>query len=535
MKKYILGLFIACAATTAVAEDSILSLKHSIKDSKIVAPTSFETDIKKLEENWYLENYTALVESNKGEQKNTTDAEYIERLSKLPTTIEMPFNSIVKSYIEMYIRKEKLVEKMLGMSLYYMPIFEQALEAEGLPNELKYLPVIESALNPFAKSKAKAVGLWQFMSPTARGLGLEINSLVDERRDPLRSSIMGARYLKQLYNTYKDWSLAIAAYNCGPGNVNKAMRRCQSANKDFWSIYFYLPSETRGYVPAFIAANYIMTYYNKHGISPSLAKRPLITDTVLVRHRVHFKQIAEVLDIPEKEIRILNPQYLEDIIPGDIHPYTLILPSHQVLSYIVSEDSILKYDAEKYGRRTEVEPGEEFNDGDGEYVNKLVIKYHKVRKGESLGKIANKYGCTTSNLKKWNGLRNNNIRAGQRLKIHTYQRVRVPKKELDSELATAEVEQAKADSLKVTESKADSTKVVEKQSVTEKPKKTETKTKKDNKKPKKQTVTHKVRKGETLGKIAMKYGVTIKQIQRANPNIKGTRINVGQRIKIPVK
>jgi len=529
MKKYIFALLIACSASSISAEDSILSLKNSIKDSKIVAPTSFETDIKELEENWYLENYTALVENNKGEQKNTTDAEYIERLSKLPTTIEMPFNSIVKSYIEMYIRKDKLVEKMLGMSLYYMPIFEQALEAEGLPNELKYLPVIESALNPFAKSRAKAVGLWQFMSPTARGLGLEINSLVDERRDPLRSSTMGARYLKQLYNTYKDWSLAIAAYNCGPGNVNKAMRRCQSENKDFWSIYFYLPAETRGYVPAFIAANYIMTYYNKHGISPSLAKRPLITDTVHVKHRVHFKQIAEVLDIPEKEIRILNPQYLQDIIPGDIHPYALILPSHQVLSYIVSEDSILKFDAEKYGRRTEVEPGEEFNDGDGEYVNKLVIKYHKVRKGESLGKIANKYGCTINNLKKWNGLRNNNIRTGQRLKIHTYQRVRVPKREADPELAVAAAQRATNDSIKAAKQANDSVKT------TPKAEPQKTKAKVQNKKPQKQYVTHKVRKGETLGAIALKYGVTVKQIKRANTNIKGTRINVGQRIKIPVK
>ena len=532
MNKYIIGLFIACSAFTASAEDSILSLKHSLKDSKIVAPTSFETDVRDLEENWYLENYTVLVEQNKSARTSNTatDAEYIDRLSKLPTTIEMPFNSVVKAYIEMYIRKEKLVEKMLGMSLYYMPIFEQALEAEGMPNELKYVPVIESALNPFAKSRAKAVGLWQFMSPTARGLGLEINSLVDERRDPIRSSTMGARYLKQLYEIYKDWSLAIAAYNCGPGNVNKALRRCQSDRKDFWAIYNYLPAETRGYVPAFIAANYIMTYYNMHGISPSLAKRPLVTDTVHVSRRVHFKQIAEVLDIPEKEIRILNPQYLQDVIPGDIHPYALILPSHQVLSYVVSEDSILKFDAEKYGRRTEVEPGEEFNDGQGEYVNKLVVKYHNVRKGESLGKIANKYGCTINNLKKWNNLRNNNIRAGQRLKIQSYQRVRVPKKE-DPELKAAVAEKASADSIAATK-QTDSVQTVTTQptKAAEQVKKTSTPAKQQ-----KRYVTHKVKSGENLGAIARKYGVTVQQIKRANPNIKGTRINAGQRIKIPVK
>ena len=239
----------------------------------------------------------------------------------------------------------------------------------------------------------------------------------------------------------------------------------------------------------------------------------------------------EIIDnIPEKEIRILNPQYLQDVIPGDIHPYALILPSHQVLSYVVSEDSILKFDAEKYGRRTEVEPGEEFNDGQGEYVNKLVVKYHNVRKGESLGKIANKYGCTINNLKKWNNLRNNNIRVGQRLKIQSYQRVRVPKKE-DPELKAAVAEKASADSIAATK-QTDSV-----QTVTTQPAKAAEQVKKPTtpKKPQKQYVTHKIKSGENLGAIARKYGVTVQQIKRANPNIKGTRINAGQRIKIPVK
>lgn len=334
MKKVISSLIIACAAITASAAPSILSLKHSISDNSITYPESFETDTHKMLQNWYLQNYTVLnTNFDKSQPLNATDEVYIKRLSALPTTIEMPYNQIVRSYINMYTqRKRELVEAMLGMSLYYMPIFEQALERHGVPLELRYLPVIESALNPDAVSKAGATGLWQFMLPTARGLGMEISTLVDERRDPHVSSEAAAVYLKQLYNMYGDWSLAIAAYNCGPGNVNKALRRAgieDKKDKDFWSIYYFLPQETRGYVPAFIAANYVMTYYNLHGISPALAKRPIITDSVHVSKRVNFNQISQVLNIPVEEIRVLNPQYRHDIIPGDIRPYSLVLPSMQ--------------------------------------------------------------------------------------------------------------------------------------------------------------------------------------------------------------
>ena len=275
MKK--LAILLIAISTTAItwADSSILSLKQSITDKAIVYPESFETDTKQMMQNWYLRNYAVLDDDVENRKSNdVSDAVYIERLKKMPTEIEMPFNSVVKSYIQMYTQKRRtLVEAMLGMSLYYMPIFEQALEKEGLPLELKYLPVIESALNPNAVSRVGATGLWQFMIKTAKGLGLEVNSLVDERRDPYRSSEKAAKYLKELYSIYNDWSLAIAAYNCGPGNVNKALRRAGGSKKDFWEIYAFLPAETRGYVPAFIAANYVMTYFKAHNINPGLSVR----------------------------------------------------------------------------------------------------------------------------------------------------------------------------------------------------------------------------------------------------------------------
>ena len=301
LRQYFTFAVIGAASMALQAKPSVLSLADHVNDSTIIYPESVETDVHKMMQNWYLETYTALdKEADYRPDVETSDEVIIERLRTMPVAIEMPFNSVVRNYIDMYTgKKRSLVESMLGMSLYYMPIFEQALEREGIPNELKYLPVIESALNPDAVSRAGATGLWQIMLPTARGLGLEVNALVDERRDPVRSSEAATKYLRQLYEIYNDWSLAIAAYNCGPGNVNKALRRCEGdGKKDFWTIYPYLPAETRGYVPCFIAANYVMTYYNKHNISPALAKRPILTDSVHVCRRIHFKQIADVLHRP---------------------------------------------------------------------------------------------------------------------------------------------------------------------------------------------------------------------------------------------
>lgn len=549
-KKAIFSLLFSAMTIAGAAAPSILSLKNTITDDAIVYPESFETDTHKMMQNWYLQNYTDLdKDADSRPVVEVSDDVYIKRLSQMPTTIEMPFNQIVKSYINMYTQKKRgLVENMLGMSLYYMPIFEQALEREGLPLELRYLPVIESALNPDAVSRAGATGLWQFMLPTARGMNLEINSIVDERRDPYRSSDAAAKYLKQLHGIYNDWSLAIAAYNCGPGNVNKALRRVGGDKKDFWAIYPYLPAETRGYVPCFIAANYVMTYYKEHNISPALAKRPIITDSIHVSKRVHFDQISNVLNIPVDELRVLNPQFRHDVIPGDIHSYSLVLPSQQVYCYIMSEDSILAYNAEMYARRTTVEPASLASlreQTDGEYITKRDVKYHKVRRGENLKSIAQRYGVTVAAIKKTNGVKK--AKRGQTLKIVTYYKVPVPKPQLPAVdtpatpvadngevLASSDAGAIQAEAAQeVAETQTASVKPSTTSQVTSSKSGKSSQNKKAKSKSKKKStpVNVTIKKGDNLTKIAKRNGLTVAELKKLN-NIKGSSIKAGQKLRV---
>lgn len=590
-KIFLAGCVAAAAAFSAWGRPSVLSLGSHAADSAIVYPESVETDTRRLMENWYLTTYTALdrdVESRPDVE--VTDQELIERLRSIPTIIEMPFNSIVRAYIEMYTSKKRsLVESMLGMSLYYMPIFEQELESKGLPNELKYLPVIESALDPDAVSRAGATGLWQLMLPTARGLGMEINTLVDERRDPVRSSQAATTYLKQLYDIYGDWSLAIAAYNCGPGNVNKALRRAQASTpslpdgtaptdapkKDFWAIYPYLPKETRGYVPCFIAATYVMNHYDKHNISPALAKRPILTDSVHVKHRVHFQQIADVLNIPVDELKILNPQYRQQIIPGDIREYSLVLPANQVYAYIMSEDAIAGHNASLYARRDAVEPAGEGPGGgvagkDGDWVISETVKYHKVRKGETMASIAKKYGVSLRSLRNANGGVRKPAR-GARLKVVTTERVWQPRPQEELAAATP----AEGDNLLVPSPETESAPAAEPEASgdlaqasdnssegddglslgsvvgasSDAPAKAETRAaeapkaapakapapKKEQPKKaraEKKQSTYTVRSGDTLYAIAKKHGTTIQALQKANGLKKNAKLQPGQKLKL---
>lgn len=582
MKKSILLTVFALgfSAINAMGAQSILEIKHSITDDNIIAPESFETQTRLLEENFYLKNYVVPGVDLGGGQTSSA-SEYEQRLKKLPTEIELPYNSIVGNYINMYLTKRRsLVADMLALHSYYGPIFVEELLKEGMPTELQYLPVIESAINPNAVSRAGAAGLWQFMPATAKGLGMEVNSLIDERRDPRMSSRNAARYLKQLYEIYNDWSLAIAAYNCGPGNVNKALRRAGGeGKKDYWEIYNYLPQETRGYVPAFIAANYVMNYFNRHGISPTVIKRHLTTDTVQVNKYVHFNQIAAVLNIPVDEIRMLNPQYRKDIIPGDYRPYTLTLPTQQCLSYVMSEKRIVDYEADRYARRSYVEPGEtqepEPVAGDNGVANlaqasrqtanaetnneiaqtqvteKMVVKTHVVTRGESIRDIARQYGVSATDIKRWNHLRRGKVKEGDKLTIEVYERVnpesvkvvaasevaQVSAQELRqsassttddaSASSSAAVTGAAASKASVRDNKAASAKASGAKASAAKAKAKET--------PKAKTTNHKVRSGETLEKIARKYGTTVAAIQSANGMGKSTNIRIGQSLKIPAK
>ncbi len=349
-----------------------------------------------------------------------SDSVYIDRLQKIPSLFELVYNPIVKRYIELYTQKRrKQLSYMLGIGNYYYPIFEHALDALGLPLELKYLPVIESALNPRAYSCVGASGLWQFMYGTGKIYGLQGNSLIDERRDPIKSTNAAARFLRDLYKMYGDWSLVIAAYNCGPGNVNKAMKRA-GGKKDYWAIYPYLPKETRGYVPAFIAATYAMTYYKEHNVCPARVEMPYVCDTVMLSEKMHLQQVADVLDIDIETLRNMNPQYRKDIIPGNGQSYTLCLPQKKVGTFIDMKDSIVKYKADSFNvlTRVVVLPANADPYFRGVKNGAITKGVYVVKKGDTLSTIAKRRKVSVSQIKKWNNLRSDNIYIGQKLRMH---------------------------------------------------------------------------------------------------------------------
>lgn len=401
------------------------------KEEIIDVPEAMNYEVDSLLNLYYSKTY--LQPDNdcnyRDENKTYPKETYIERLSRLPNVMEMPYNNIVQQFIDRYTgRLRHSVSYMLGASNFYTPIFEEALESYGLPLELKYLPVIESALNPMATSHAGAAGLWQFMVATGKQYGLEVNSLVDERRDPVKSSFAAARYLKDLYNIFGDWSLVIAAYNCGPENINKAIHRA-GGEADYWKIYPYLPRETRGYVPAFIAANYVMNYYCEHNICPIRTQLPAKTDTIVVNKDVHLKQIAEVCGIDIDELRTLNPQYRRDIVNGSNKPSIIRMPATATNTFIANEDSIYNYKADAlFTRRSLVEVD---NTTSTSSVRKSAtkrksssrrrrrsrVKRVTIRQGDTLSEIAERNHTTVKKLRQLNGIRGNNIRAGKKIRV----------------------------------------------------------------------------------------------------------------------
>lgn len=441
---------------------------------------------------WYVhkkteENDIAFDMDSVKFESNVPDEVYIERIKKMNSFITLPYNDIVKRYIILY--SEKMPERMsnmLGLCSYYMPIFQETLNRYDMPEELKAMAIIESALNPLAVSRAGAKGMWQFMYATAKMYGLHIDSFVDERLDPVKSADAAARYLQDAYEIFGDWNLAIASYNCGAGNVNKAIRR--SGSRAFWDIWPYLPRETRGYVPAFVGALYAMEYHKEHGIKPTAVQMPAHVDTFKINKMLHLKQVSELTGAPLEELKNLNPQYRHEIIPGNDREYILRLPYTYTNAFIEHEDSVYRHKADVYFNPTTIKRIKE--GGDGERI------VHKVKSGEYLGKIATKYRVSVNQIKKWNNLKSNNIRVGQRLVI--YRGGKGPVSTASSSSSTASKGSTTAASNGSSGSSAS---------------------------------YHTVRSGDTLSGIATKYGTTVSRIKELN-GLTSNNIKVGQRLKV---
>lgn len=510
----------------------------------------FSDKLDSMLKSWYVENAFLLDSTELAEadtlKQTLPDSVYIQRLQSMQSAVSLSYNHTVRNFITMYtVRKPKQVSVMLGLANYYFPIFEEALAKYGLPMELKYLPIIESALNPGANSVASAVGLWQFMYATGKMYKLEISTFVDERRDPIKATEAAVKYLRDLYNMYNDWHLVIAAYNCGPGNVNKAIKRSGNA-RDYWKIYYKLPKETRGYVPAFIAANYVMNFYQNHNIYPKSPDFPIITDTLMVNDYLHFNQVSEVIGIPVDQLRALNPQYRRDIVPASkAKPYSLVLPQDEISAYLENESIIYKH------RRTEFFPNNEIVNPQTHYASREPsdIKgrdkvVYIVKSGDNLGTIAGWFRVRLSDLKYWNKLNRNFIKVGQKLTVY------VP--EGQGEYFSNFNKMSKTEKQKSLNQKPT---ISSKQNLaqTEKPKPTETtgenkpniaassenattKAEKSVENADSEFVYYTVKKGDNFWSIAKKYpGVSNEDIMKLNNIQKANSLMVGQKLKIMPK
>lgn len=520
MKIYLLLFTFAITSFFNQGISSDISRPDSISVTEELDFSNFSENLNSLMNLWFVQtslaNDTSLLV---GDYENVSlpsqypDSVYIERLDRLPTVIPLSYNRIVRNYINVYtVKKKDKLEVMLGLSDYYFPLIEEILDYYDLPIELKYMAVIESALNPRAVSRVGATGMWQFMYRTGRAYGLTINSLVDERRDPIKATHSAARFLKDMYNIYHDWTLVIAAYNCGPGNVNKAIRR-SGGKRNYWDIYYYLPRETRGYVPAFVAATYSMNYYSKHNLKPHPIDIPLTTDTLVIREDLHLKQVSEVLGIPIQQLRDLNPQYKKDIVPGKSRPFTLMIPLQYTTEFIDYQDSIYAYKDSVYFNPNNAIVNPTKSTYVAQAPSGKVKLYYTVKSGDNLGYIAEWYHVGVSKLRYWNGIRRSTIRVGQKLKVY--------------------VSPSKADRYK----KINSMSFAEKQSsIGKNISASAQKSKPVNTSKDATYVYYKVRNGDSVWEIAQKFpGVTDKDILRLNNLSSRDKIHPGQSIKIKTR
>jgi membrane-bound lytic murein transglycosylase D len=493
-------------------------------DDTLGIESNFDANLDSVANLWYVGESVDTIEA--ATEIDTlvpelSDEILINRINRIPSVIPLSYNTIVRRYIEMYTGKRAdLVCNMLGLAEYYFPIFDHILDYYGLPNELKYLSVIESALNPRAYSRARAVGIWQFMYGTGKIYGLTINSYVDERLDPLKSTQAAAMFLRDLYQRYNDWILAIAAYNCGPGNVNRAIRR-SGGKTNYWDIYFYLPRETRGYVPAFIAATYIMNYSGEHNLYPKHVDLSLPNDTIMITDMLHLEQVSKVLDLPIKQLRDMNPQYRADIIPGSsLKPYPLRLPESFTLKFIDFQDSIFAFNDSVYFNQdnlltspTRYNKTTYYHEPPGDNMSKL---YYTVRSGDNLGYISEWYHVRISDLRYWNNIRNNVIRSGQKLVIY------VPKNKAGrygkiNTMSFAEKQKMIGKDVTIAEQPSQVVRIPAGLDM-------------DN------FIYYTVREGDTLWDIAKKYpGISDEDIKRLNNITDVSKIQPGQKLKIKPK
>ncbi|MBK7733314.1 MAG: transglycosylase SLT domain-containing protein [Bacteroidales bacterium] len=515
LKKIILPLFLSIVELPALAVNDTIIIR-SDESTELI-----EHDLDSLLNNWFIRMSVAGADLSSADSviHEFSDSIYKDRLSRINSIIIPPYNNIVRNHIHVY--TERKVDKfrvMLGLQDYYFPMIEDIFDSYGLPVELKYMAVIESALNPNAVSRAGATGLWQFMYSTGRMYGLTINSVVDERRDPVRATHAAAKYLKDLYGIYNDWILVIAAYNCGPGNVNKAIRRSGN-RKDYWEIYYRLPRETRGYIPAYVAATYAMNYYREHNITPIQINLPLAVDTVMVSTDMHLEQITAVLDLPLEELRAMNPQYRTGLVPGRSRPSPVTLPLDRLGDFIAMTDTITGYRKDQYlttANQTSMPQSTASTFTPPDVTGKTRLTY-TVKEGDNLGFISEWYDVPLSELRYWNNIYRNIIRVGQKLTVYVdpskaerYSKINsmtfAEKQQLEGKpVGNTSLALASPQPLPVTSGEGD-------------------------------YVLYTVRYGDTVWDIAKKFsGVSVSDILSLNNITDASRIKVGQKLRIRKK
>lgn len=506
----------AALDTFSIDSLSVDTLSGDIQDVDDDLNSIFTDKMESLFHSWEIQN-RFLPDSSEvvfnSYPSNLPDSVYAQRLKDIEQVVDLTYNPVVKRYIQMYTEKRReMVEIMLGLSAYYFPIFEETLDKYDMPLEIKYLAIIESALNPTARSRVGANGLWQFMYGTAKNMELEITSFVDERCDPIKATDAAVRYLAMLHDVYGDWHLAIAAYNCGPGNVNRAIRR-SGGKTNYWEIYYRLPRETRGYVPAFIAATYAFEYHREHNLIPRYPDISLLVDTVMITDYLHFDQVVANMDIEKEELRTLNPMYRRDVIPAKASkPYPLVLPNDKILDFIDMDTTVFAYEREKYfPNNTLINP----TTSNSSYFTPVDIKgkekvVYTVKPGDNVGFISSWFHVRTADLRYWNNIHRDVIRVGQKLAVYVPEGQKAKYEKLNS-MSLAEKQASIGKSVNPAE-------------------------------PKKEEpmdpnfVYHTVRRGDTIWEIAQQYaGISSDDIMKLNNLTNDRGLYIGQKLKIKRK